>query len=261
VSTAPRRVRHRKALQAILLVSLVVSAAVFHRIYEAGLGDITVLLLLAPLVLMTVIVHEVSHGWVALQLGDPTAKERGRLTFNPLKHISFKWTVLFPITTLYLFGVGLIMPKPVPVNARNFENPKTDIIWVGLAGPAVNIALMLFFAVILGSGIVPNGGAGFFVRQLLTVLIIVNMVLAMFNLIPIPPLDGSRLLTGLLPARHRHFLMRVEILGLLFIFAMVIGTKLSVGIEEVLRPPIKFVWEMLGLDRNELHRLLDGPHP
>ena len=125
--------------------------------------------------------------------------------------------------------------------------------WVGLAGPAVNIFLMLFFAAILGSGLFPDAGKVWpFVRLFLMVLIILNMVLAMFNLIPIPPLDGSRLLIGLLPARPAAFLMRVQILGLLFIFAVVIGTEKSIGIENVLRHPIELVWRLLGLDVMEL---------
>jgi len=263
VSTCGRKIRRRKALQAILLVSLLLEVILVHTDYQSGLGDLStvfLLLLLPPLVLMTVIVHEVSHGWVALQLGDPTAKEKGRLSFNPLKHISFKWTVLFPITTFYLFKVALIMPKPVPIRPRNFENLRKDIMLVGLAGPAVNILLMLFFAAVLGSGVIPHGGMGSFVRELLMVLIIMNMVLAMFNLLPIPPLDGSRVLVGLLPARETAFLMgrRVQILGLVFVFTLVIGAAVSVGIPRMLIPPIKFVWQILGLDQGELERMFAG---
>lgn len=255
VSTTRREIRYRKIIQAMLLLSLVTAVVLLHRIYEEPIADISLLLLVAPLVMMTVIVHEVSHGWIALQLGDPTPKENGRLTFNPLKHMSFRWTILFPITTFYLFQVALIMPKPVPINPKNFDNPRNDIMWVGLAGPAVNIFLMLFFALILGSGVIPHGAIGTLVRQLLALLIILNMVLALFNLIPVPPLDGSRVLIGLLPKRQGLFLMRIQILGLLLIFVLVIGTQMSVGVEKVLRPPIEFVWGILGLDITELQRL------
>ena len=250
VSTTSRKIRYRKVIQAILLVSLVVGVVFFHKIYEADIAEVLAIAVLAPLVLMTVIAHEVGHGWVALQLGKPLPKGNGRLTFNPLKHMSFKWTVLFPITTFYFFKLALILPKAVPFNPRNFGNSRTGIICVGLAGPAANILLMLFFAAILGSGVMPNVGIGTFVRELLGVLIIINMVLAMFNLIPIPPLDGSRLLIGLLPARHVAVLMRVQILGLLLIFALVIVTHKSVGIDRVLVPPIRFVWGILGLDQS-----------
>lgn len=263
VSVSRRKIGHRKVLQAILLVSLLLEVILLHTDYGSGLGNLStvfLLILLPPLVLMTVIVHEVSHGWVALQLGDPTAKEKGRLSFNPLKHMSFKWTVLFPITTFYLFKVALIMPKPVPIRPRNFENPRKDIMLVGLAGPAANIFLMLLFAAVLGSGVIPHGGVGSFVRELLICLIIMNMVLAMFNLLPIPPLDGSRVLVGLLPARETAFLMgrRVQILGLVFVFTLVIGAAVSVGIPRVLIPPIKFVWQILGLDQGELQRMFAG---
>jgi Zn-dependent protease len=261
VSTAFHHFKYRKALQAILLIWLVALVLFVHMDYRSGLPDlatIVLLILLLPLVLMSVIVHEVSHGWVALQLGDPTAKQKGRLTFYPFKHMSFKWTVLFPITTFYLFGFGLIMPKPVPINPRNFENPRKDIMWVGMAGPAVNIFFMLFFAVILGSGVVPHGKVGSLVKELLSGLIIVNMVLAMFNLIPIPPLDGSRVLAGLLPAKYTAFLMgrRVQIVGLLFVFTVIIGAAMRFGILGVLEPPIKFFWGVLGLDRGELESML-----
>jgi len=255
VSSAPRQVKHRKVIQAILFASLGATVLFVGKELKAGIGNLSTILLLAPLVLPTVMIHEVSHGWAALQLGDPTAKEKGRLTFNPVKHMSFKWTVLLPISVYYLFGVPLILPKPVPINPRNFEHPRKGIMLVGLAGPAVNIFLMLFFALVLGSEVIPNGGVGSFVREVLIVLIVVNMVLAMFNLMPIPPLDGSRFLIGVLPARHAHFMMRVQILGLLFIFALVIGTHKSVGIDAIVRPCVEFVWRMLGLDVNELRAM------
>lgn len=261
VSGRVRQRKYRMPMQVFLLLALIVAVALVHVDFEADPPELTVillLLLLPPLVLMSVIVHEVSHGWMALQLGDPTPREKGRLTFNPLKHMSFKWTILFPITTFYLFGLFLILPKPVPINPRNFENPRKDIMWVGLAGPAVNIFFMLAFAFILGTNVIPHGEVGSFVRQLIIGLIIVNMVLAMFNLIPIPPLDGSRVLAGLLPARQTAFLMgkRVQILGLLLVFTIVIGAAVRFGLEVVLDPPIRFVWKILGLDQGELERLL-----
>jgi Zn-dependent protease len=256
--TMRREIRYRRAVQVVLLISLAVTVVFHLEVYKAPLGEITALVLLAPLVLLTVIVHEISHGWVALQLGDPTAKDQGRLTLNPLKHMSFRWTVLFPITTLYLFTVALILPKPVPINPRNFENPRRDIMWVGVAGPAVNIFFMLFFALILGSGVIPAEGIGAFVRLLLTILIIVNMVLASFNLIPIPPLDGSRLLVGLLPPKQALLLIRGQRVGLGFIFAVVIGTAVFVGIDRVFFPWIKLVWQVLGLDVIELENMLAG---
>lgn len=258
VTITRQKIKYRRAVQVVLLVSLAVTVMFHLEIYKSPLGEITALALLAPLVLLMVIIHEISHGWVALQLGDPTAKHQGRLTLNPLKHMSFRWTVLFPITTLYLFAVALILPKPVPINPRNFEDPRKGIMLVGLAGPAVNLFMMFFFALVLGSGIVPANGIGSYVRFLLTVLIIVNMILAVFNLIPIPPLDGSRLLIGLLPPKQAFFLVRIQKLGMGFIFALVIGTAVFVGIEKVFSPLIEFAWRFLGLDVTELHEALSG---
>ncbi len=258
VTITRQRINGRRAVQIVLLVALFVTVMFHLEIYKSPLGELTALALLAPLVLLMVIIHEISHGWVALQLGDPTAKHQGRLTLNPFKHMSFRWTVLFPITTLYLFTVALILPKPVPINPRNFEDPRKGIMLVGLAGPAVNLVMMFFFALVLGSGIVPDGGIGSYVRLLLIVLVIVNMILAIFNLIPIPPLDGSRLLIGLLPPKEAFFLIRIQKLGMGFIFAVVIGTAVFVGIERVFSPLIEFTWRFLGLDVNELHEALSG---
>jgi Zn-dependent protease len=258
VTTARRTIKYRRAVELVLLASLVATVIFHFEIYKAPLGEITAVVLVAPLVLLTVIIHEISHGWVALQLGDPTAKQQGRLTLNPLKHMSFRWTVLFPITTLYLFTVALILPKPVPINPRNFEEPRKGIMLVGLAGPAVNLFFMFFFALILGSGVIPAEGIGAFVRSLLAILIIVNMILAVFNLIPIPPLDGSRLLIGLLPPKEALFLVRIQKLGLGFIFAVVIGTAVFVGIQRIFFPLIEFAWRFLGLDMMELRELLSG---
>ncbi|MDP2896613.1 MAG: site-2 protease family protein [bacterium] len=253
--TLPRRtLASRKSVPRVLLFLLAGTAFFDLEVYKARAAEVTALVLLPPLVLMSVILHEVSHGWVALQLGDPTARNHGRLTFNPLKHMSFRWTVLFPITTVYLFGVALIMPKPVPINPNNFEDPRKGIMWVGLAGPAVNIFFMLFFSILLGSGVVPAHGVGSFIRFLLTALIIINMILATFNLLPIPPLDGSRLLIGLLPPKFGFYLIKGQRLGLGLIFAVVIGTAVFVGMERVFIPWIEFVWRFLGLDVNDLYR-------
>lgn len=246
----------RASAQGTLLLFLAVTVFFHLEVYRASPAEVAMLAPLPLLVLMSVILHEVSHGWVALQLGDPTARERGRLTFNPAKHASFRWTVLLPITTLYLFGVTLMMPRPVPINPRNFEDPRRGIMWVGLAGPAVNIFLMLLFAMLLGSGIVPAHGIGSFIRFLLTVLIIINMILATFNLLPIPPLDGSRVLIGLLPPKPAFCLIRGQRVGLGLIFVAVIGTAVFVGMERVFVPWIEFVWRFIGLDIADLHGAL-----
>ncbi len=142
--------------------------------------------------LVTVTVHEVCHGLLADRLGDPTARDAGRLTLNPLRHIDPFWTVLFPLILFFStrgqFAMG--MAKPVPVNFLNLRNPKRDMIWVAAAGPAANFvfagALSLIFH--------------WFPVPFLLYTIYFNLGLGVFNLFPVPPLDGSRILTGLLPA-------------------------------------------------------------
>ncbi len=159
--------------------------------------------------LMSVVIHEVCHGVVAGWLGDPTAKVSGRLTPNPLKHIDPFWTILLPgllyISTQGRFAIG--MAKPVPVDFSRLKNPKSDMIWVALAGPASNIflamALSFFWKI-----------SGF---ELLLYAAYFNLGLAFFNLVPIPPLDGSRILAGILPAAISRYYMMLEPLGFLLV--------------------------------------------
>ena len=152
-----------------------------------------------------VVVHEVSHGWAALALGDRTALTAGRLTFNPFKHMDPIGTLILPLllTLLrspFVFGWA----KPVPVNFAALRHPKRDIFWVGAAGPAANFLLAIaaaFFLKTIGGSLPPWGIAA------VKYLILINLVLGLFNLIPIPPLDGSRILTGLVPSRFAAPLM------------------------------------------------------
>ncbi len=164
------------------------------------------------ILLMTVTLHEVSHGLVAYALGDPTAKEQGRLTLNPLKHIDPWWTVILPalllITTGGRFAIG--MAKPVPVDFRRLRHPKQDMIWVGLAGPFANF----FLAGTLNILFKLNE------NQIWLYAIYFNLGLALFNLVPIPPLDGSRIVAGLLPRRWMPAYMSIEPYGFFIILAL-----------------------------------------
>lgn len=162
-------------------------------------------------------IHEVSHGWIALKLGDPTAKFSGRLSLNPLRHIDPVGTIIIPIllhisNSPFIFGWA----KPVPVNFFRLRNPKRDIIWVGLAGPLANIIVAVLIALIFRLNVPMNIG----IFSILQNLGILNLVLAVFNLIPIPPLDGSRVLIGLLPSKLSRLYAQLEPFGIFIIIIL-----------------------------------------
>lgn len=152
--------------------------------------------------------HEFSHAWVAHKLGDDTAKMRGRLTLNPLKHLD-------PLGTLMMIFARIGWAKPVPVNAMNFKDPKQDMVKVGLAGPVMNllIAFITAFPIQIMLSVFSTRLPGQFsliLWDFLLMLFSVNLYLAVFNLIPIPPLDGSRIFYGILPQKYYFKVMKYE---------------------------------------------------
>lgn len=164
---------------------------------------------------LAVVVHEFAHGWVAYKLGDPTAKYSGRLTLNPLAHIDPIGTIILPLFLLItnspiLFGWA----KPVPVNFSRLNHPKKDMIWVGLAGPLANILLAIAISIIIKLKIV------FMPILILKYFMSLNIVLAVFNLMPIPPLDGSRVIMGILPPQLAYRYMQLEQFGFIIIVIM-----------------------------------------
>jgi Zn-dependent protease len=199
---------------------------------------ITELILLAPPLLLALTFHEFAHGYVAYQLGDPTAKNLGRLTLNPLKHLD-------PIGTIAFFFIKFGWAKPVPVNPQYFKDPKRDMLWVALAGPATNFVLA-----IVSAGLAK--GLWFFASQLpystmaeailvplngmLIASVWINLVLCIFNFLPIPPLDGSRILMGLLPNRMAVSYMKFEKYGFIFVLVLAFSGVLS----KVIMPVISF---------------------
>jgi Zn-dependent protease len=176
---------------------------------------LTFVLLAIPL-LYSIILHELAHGWVASRMGDPTARNAGRLTLNPLKHLD-------PIGTVMLFIFGFGWAKPVPVNLAYVRNPRLGLILVSSAGIVANM-ILAFLAVLLLRLLAPSSGES--VETLLYYLAQINIMLASFNLIPIPPLDGSKILMGFLPQRLQIAFSRLEnfgffiIIGLLYLGAL-----------------------------------------
>lgn len=158
-------------------------------------------LLMIPMLLLAIITHEVAHGYIAWLCGDPTAKQLGRLTFNPLPHIDPVGSVIFPLVLLLtqapiLFGWA----KPVPINPAAFRNQKRDHLYVSLAGVAANLALAVTLTVLCGVYVnIAQPGSGDALFRMLMFGISINVILALFNLLPIPPLDGSWVLYHLLP--------------------------------------------------------------
>lgn len=193
------------------------------------------------LLLIAMTVHEFAHGLVAYKRGDPTARLSGRLTLNPLAHIDPFWTLLLPLILFlstsgrFVFGAA----KPVPINYWALKNPKKDIIWIGLSGPLANLILALLIAGILK--FIPLSGI---LAYLLFHLLTINVILAIFNLIPIPPLDGSRVLMGLLPPDLSEQYANLERYGFIILFALI-----WLGIfDRILWPLVGLVIRMMGVD-------------
>jgi len=198
--------------------------------------DISVWVL--PLVI-AITFHEAAHGFVAHRLGDNTAYDLGRVSFNPLRHIDPFGTLMMPAILLmshapFLFGYA----KPVPVNFRALRNPRIDMVWVALAGPATNIALALFAAAAFHvvDYLPPN--AAQWVADNLKNTLVINVILAIFNMLPIPPLDGGRVAVGLLPKALALPLSRLEPFGMLILIGFLIllplaGSQLGLNLDVI----------------------------
>lgn len=211
--------------------------------------------------LLAITCHEVSHGFVAWRFGDPTARMLGRLTLNPFKHLDI-------IGTLMIFVIGIGWAKPVPVVYENLRNPKRDMIWVAAAGPITNFTLAFVSAMLL-RGLVSFGNPASSASALAMILeplalmlafsVYINLLLAIFNMIPVPPLDGGRVLVGLLPDRQAAMVARFEPYGMVIIillvfftniFSYVISPALIIGVNLLAGPQSNLV---LGVTRLMVH--------
>jgi Zn-dependent protease len=200
-------------------------------------------------VLMAIVFHEVAHGWVAYRFGDSTAARMGRLTLNPIPHIDLFGTILLPLLLIvvgapFLFGYA----KPVPVNFHNLNHPKRDMIWVAIAGPLTNILLAAISVYLLRFIGLAEGSFLTLPAFVLTPLALmaqksvsINVMLAAFNLLPIPPLDGGRVLVGLIPEPYSSTVARIEPYGFLILIFLMMTHLLDV----FMGPLVYFVVQLL----------------
>jgi len=199
-------------------------------------------ILILSIFFFAVIIHEYAHGWIAWKLGDWTAKNAGRLTLNPLAHIDPIGTIFLPLLLLatrspVVFGWA----KPVPVNFHSLGNPKKDMIWVGLAGPAANILFAILLSFILKFFVLTGSSL---LTEVINMAIIINLVLAIFNMLPIPPLDGSRVVMGMLPRELAIRYAKLEPYGFIIIFGL-----LYLGlIGSVIWPLVTYFATLLGVN-------------
>ena len=204
-------------------------------------------------IILAITVHEAAHGWTALRFGDDTAWQLGRVTFNPIKHIDPVGTVLMPglllLSGLPPFGYA----KPVPVRFDRLYNPKRDMIWVAAAGPGVNILMAIGGTLLLNMFAFSQGPLGEWLAQMLVQLVWINIILAVLNMIPLPPLDGGRVAVGLLPMPLAAKYARIEPFGIFIIFGLfllpsvlhgLLGIDLNI-LAMIILPVAEFLYDLL----------------
>jgi Zn-dependent protease len=211
------------------------------------LNSVQLFAILVIPVLVAITFHEAAHGFVALRFGDDTAKKAGRLTFNPLKHIDPIGTVMVPILLFALTQGGAMFgwAKPVPVNFRKLRRPRLDGILVALAGPGINLVLALLSALLLSGVLLLPETMQEWAGATLIKSTQLNVVLAIFNLLPIPPLDGGRVVLGLLPKRLAQSFEGLERVGLLLVLTALVF--------------LPYLGQMLGVNLNFFTWLVRGP--
>src|SRR5690606_12641964 len=210
----------------------------------------TILLILAlvPCLVIAIVFHEVAHGWTALALGDPTAKEQRRLSFNPIRHVDPVGTLIVPGALAFFGGPIFGWAKPVPINRSRLDNPRYGMMAVAAARPAMNLLLAGVGAVVLGllaGGLTaPPQGALAFALMALQYFLVINIFLALFNLLPIPPFDGSHIVEGLLPRSMAAQYARLQQIGMFLLIALIAVTWAfpdSGVIENVVLPPVEWL--------------------
>jgi Zn-dependent protease len=180
-------------------------------------------------VLFAITLHEAAHGWVASKLGDPTARQLGRITLNPIKHIDPMGTIVIPLALVMLSGFIIGWAKPVPVDPRHFKQPLLDMALVALAGPASNFLMACGWALLisLSTTALADTSISMYLFQMGKAGMTINLILMVLNLMPIPPLDGGRVLAGVLPKQMALSFMRIEPYGMWIILALLVSGVLG----------------------------------
>ena len=210
------------------------------------LGIIQKITVYAIPLIFAITLHEAAHAFAARYFGDSTAYMLGRMTLNPLKHIDPVWTIMVPIVTLlvspFVFGAA----KPVPVNFGALRKPKQDMIWVAAAGPAANLLMMLGWAALGKIALMfPASGPVVFLLLVAKAGFFVNAILMVFNLFPLLPLDGGRILAGLLPARASYAFARIEPYGMFILVGLILTGVMGA-----------FLWPLVDFSMNAVYSLL-----
>lgn len=209
----------------------------------------TILIYAIPL-LFAITLHEVSHGYIAYKLGDPTAKMLGRLTLNPIKHIDLVGTIIVPAITVWLGGFIFGWAKPVPITWRNLKHARRDMAFVALAGPLSNLLMAILWGAIAKAGMMLEAHqiiSGVAMVAMGKIGIYVNCILAVLNLLPLQPLDGGRVASSLLPRKLSYYFDRLEPYGIIVLLALLVTHVLGFIIDPPLALLVALIKAMFGL--------------
>ena len=207
------------------------------------------ILIFAPSTILAITLHEAAHGYVAKHFGDSTAYILGRVTLNPVKHIDIMGTIVVPLLLLvatsgkFMFGWA----KPVPVNFSNLRHPKRDMLWVAAAGPGSNVVQALIWAVLARILLTAEGAAATYWFSVAEAGILVNVVFAILNLVPILPLDGGRVLASLLPARASHAYQGTERFGMIILILLIVTGILGMVLSPLVYAGVISIYSLFGL--------------